>query len=216
MRIPIAVAITIAYAQALEHEQNVMTIYGKRTEFGSKHHMLKSSNAEVVVYPDEGAFSTRLTPNLKQSVNGPHIKFNASADVAVTFNNYSNMYYTAPVFFGPSRVQFDLLFDTGSPELTLGVSTCTGCMGNTYDVTAGTTAGTFTWTGVTRNVSYYDGTSYDGERCKETTCVLNDASTCMTNFQFLCIKNSNDDSTLDGILGLGRKGTLYEGECYVD
>lgn len=68
------------------------------------------------------------------------------------------MYYTAPLYLGPSLIKFDLLYDTGSPEVTLGVKTCTGCKGKTYDTSTGITAGTFEWTTDSRTITYYDGT----------------------------------------------------------
>lgn len=86
-------------------------------------------------------------------------------------------------------------------------------MGKKYDYT---TSASFAWTGVARTITYYDGTSYTGERCTEKTCPINNLASCMNAFQFLCIKTSNDKSTLDGILGLGRKGTSYNGQHYVD
>jgi len=94
------------------------------------------------------------------------------------------MYYTAPLYLGPgpSLTRFDLLYDTGSPEVTLGVNTCTGCKGKKYDPSAGIAAGTFEWTTDSRTITYYDGTQYTGRRCKERTCPINNASTCMTKF----------------------------------
>lgn len=38
----------------------------------------------------------------------------------------------------------------------------------------------------------------------------------MTNFQLLCVTSTNDPSTADGRMGLGRPGTAYTGQFYVD
>jgi hypothetical protein len=132
--------------------------------------------------------------------NGPTLLMNAS-----------NFYYTGPLYFGTGLTKMTLIFDTGSPELTMNISTCTTCKGPKYDCTG------CTFTGINKTTSYYDGTSYTGERCKTKTCPINSATACIPTFQFLCIKQSNDASTtIAGILGLGRKGTSYDGEYYMD
>lgn len=38
----------------------------------------------------------------------------------------------------------------------------------------------------------------------------------MTNFQLLCVTSTNDPSTNDGRMGLGRPGTAYTGQFYVE
>ena len=63
----------------------------------------------------------------------------AIGDTFVKFTNYGNYYYTAPMYLGASLTKFDLLYDTGSPEVTLGVSTCTGCKGKLYDISTSNT-----------------------------------------------------------------------------
>lgn len=63
----------------------------------------------------------------------------AIGDTFVKFTNYGNYYYTAPFYLGASLTKFDLLYDTGSPEVTLGVSTCTGCKGKLYDTSTSNT-----------------------------------------------------------------------------
>jgi hypothetical protein len=165
-------------------DDRVKTIAGPRhnlDETGNfKHPFLKHANVEVIAYPDIGAFSTRLTEHTAPIDElGSLILNRAIGDTFVQFTNYGNSFYTAPMYLGAARAKFDLLYDTGSPEVTLGVSTCTGCNGKLYDVS---TSATFQWTGVTQSISYYDGTKYDGERCKETTCPINNAASCMTAF----------------------------------
>jgi hypothetical protein len=167
----------------MEHER-VKTIAGPRNnldEAGNfKHPFLQHANAEVIAYPDVGAFSVRLTKYEREvDVGSLPVISKAIADTGVLFTNKSNMYYTAPMYLGSSLTKFDLLYDTGSPEVTLGVSTCTGCLGKKYDYT---TSASFAWTGSTRTITYYDGTSYTGERCTEKTCPINNLASCMNNF----------------------------------
>ena len=162
-------------------DDRVKTIAGPRhnlDEAGNfKHPFLKHANAEVIAYPDIGAFSTRLTEH-KAPVDelGSLILNRAIGDTFVQFTNFADYYYTAPMYLGAGRTKFDLMYDTGSPEVALGVSTCTGCKGKTYNIS---TSATFRWTGVTRTIG---GTKYEGERCKETTCPINNAASCMTAF----------------------------------
>ena len=123
-----------------------------------KHPFLKHANAEVIAYPDIGAFSTRLTEHTAPVDElGSPILNRAIGDTFVQFTNFANYYYTAPMYlgiglgglFGIGGTRFDLMYDTGSPEVTLGVSTCTGCKGKTYNIS---TSATFQWTGVTRTI----------------------------------------------------------------
>jgi len=131
------------YANTFD-EDRVKIFSGQRHNFDEvgnfKHPFLKHENAEVIAYPDIGAFSTRLTEHaIPANEVGGHIINRAIGDTFVQFKNFANYYYTAPMYLGSGRTKFDLLYDTGSPEVTLGVSTCTGCKGKTYNVSTSTT-----------------------------------------------------------------------------
>ena len=84
----------------------------------------------------------------------------ATADTFVKMTNYSNSYYVAPIFLGAGLTSFNLLYDTGSPEVTISMSSCSTCKAPTYNPTGSTT---FTWIpNSTKTTTYYDGTSYTG------------------------------------------------------
>lgn len=107
----------------------------------------------MAMYPDAGAISVSLTSHEK-SPNEPMTPMEyAIADTFSTFTNYFNFYYTAPIYLTSTLLKFDLLYDTGSPEMTLGLATCTGCLGSLFSP-----GGSFVDTGEARTITYYDGT----------------------------------------------------------
>jgi hypothetical protein len=120
-----------------------------------------------------------MTPHLRSTHLPLTFLERASGDTFQEFTNYQNFYYTVPFWLaqsGTTLVNFNLLFDTGSPQVTLGVKGCTGCKGKLYD---NTQSSTFQWTAYNETIKYYDGTSYSGRRCLETTCSDNTVSACM-------------------------------------
>jgi len=63
-----ATLLITVFAQATENDQRVLTIHGKRnTDGDTKHPLLKNAKADVVVFPDEGAISTRMTQHEAKS-----------------------------------------------------------------------------------------------------------------------------------------------------
>lgn len=103
----------------------------------------------------------------------PKLKLSTSG---VAFTDQNDLYYTAPVYLGASLTKFDVLYDTGSQELAIGIMSCTGCLGNMYNQASGT----LTMTGVQKVITYFDGVKLIGTRCKETTCAINNSASCMT------------------------------------
>lgn len=162
---------------AEEEDPTVKTFYGERThldEHGNNiHPFLGQSRVEMAIYPDVGAISVRLTPHeLKQGEPMP--LRHAVGDTFSTFTNWSNYYYTAPVYLGASRSPFVLLYDTGSPEMTLDITTCTGCLAPKWDCAAN--AATCTLLSEPRSISYYGGQTLTGNRCTNTVSPIdNDA-----------------------------------------
>jgi hypothetical protein len=139
-----------------------------------------SEEIDVIHYPDEKAFSVQLTEHkadgeLERSDKPKRLQ--AVADQTVEFTNTSNIVYTAPAFMGTARERVTLLYDTGSPELTCSISTCTGCQGNKYNFI------TSSWYTVLRNterkICYYDKTCYTGFRVTDTVCPVDDDKTCI-------------------------------------
>jgi hypothetical protein len=100
----------------------------------------------------------------------------AAGDGAVTMVNVANFFYTGPLYFGTARTKMTLLFDTGSPELTMSITTCSTCSGTKYDCTA------CTMISGSKTTSYYDGTSFTGNRCKTPTCPVNVSGACIPSF----------------------------------
>ena len=215
-----AAAIALFCNQALA-ESSVIFRYGERNNLDEnnnfRHPFLEQSNVDVIAYPDIGAFSLRLTEIQNSNASTPQDPPNlnvgfAIADTFLTLTNSQNSFYTAPLYLGGSLTKFTVLYDTGSPELALGVTGCTGCAGLKYNYSA---SGTFSWVANSdRTISYADGTTFTGTRAKEKICPINNATSCISNFQFLGIKTATNDNSggkFDGIMGLGRHGTWYTG-----
>lgn len=207
MRTVFAAALLCAIGSAFDDK--VKTIFGQRNNVDEHGNYVNPfrvhHDAEMIVYPDEGAFSVKMTPRMH---NDPFQRLVAlPGDAATTTTNSAMMYYTAPLYFTSSMTSFTLVVDTGSPETLVGVSTCTTCKGNTLAINSGT----FAWGTATRTATFYGGINYDGTRCTEKVCTQNVANTCMTNFQLLCVTKTNDPATYDGRMGLGRPGTSYTG-----
>ena len=159
-----AAAVALFCNQAFA-ESNVIFRYGERNNSDEnnnfRHPFLEQSNVDVIAYPDIGAFSLRLTEIQKQNLSTPqdapnlNVSF-AIADTFLTLVNTQNSFYTAPIYLGGSLTKFTVLYDTGSPELALGVTGCTGCAGQVYNY-----SGSATWTLVpnsSRTITYADGT----------------------------------------------------------
>lgn len=158
-----ATLMLVAGCQALG---DIKTIFGQRTNPTTKHPLASHPDVQTLAFPDAGSVSVRLTKNMKS----PDVNFSryqtavpeqvglAAGDSQITFLNYGNFYYTAPMYLGASLTSFNMLYDSGSPEVTIGVKTCLGCPGKLYDFS---TSGTFSWTNPaeTETINYYDGTS---------------------------------------------------------
>lgn len=78
-----------------------------------------------MAFPDIGAFSVRMTAHEKSSSEAMTSIERAAGDTFTALTNFSNFYYTGPVYFGTALTKMTLLYDTGSPELTMGITTCT-------------------------------------------------------------------------------------------
>jgi hypothetical protein len=128
----------------------------------------------MLVYPDEGAFSVRLTRHTKATTTEA-----ASADQPILLDSNYNYYFTAPFYLGNNLEAFTMIYDTGSPEVVVSVKDCKGCACPTYDYTG---SSTFTWTNKTESSRYGDGTKYSGMRCTEKTCPLDDPNSCISDF----------------------------------
>lgn len=151
------------------------------------HPFLGLPNTHLLLYPNIGAFSVRLTQHEKLTGTYSNRMQKAIGDTDVTFINYGNFYYSAPLYLGSGLLKFKLLYDTGSPETTIAVKDCLECKGKKYDYT---TSNTFTWTAEARTIEYYDGAIYNGRRCKEKACATNNSGACIPQFQMLCIEES--------------------------
>lgn len=114
---------------------------------------------EFIAYPDVGALSVRLERHDKLTSDPYTAIEKAVADTSVTFINFSNYYYTAPLylrFSDTTMKEYKLLYDTGSAEVTIPLTSCTGCSGNKHDCTTSTTCTELV--GNDRTITYYDGT----------------------------------------------------------
>ena len=165
MRSLFASALLFAMGSAMD--ERVKLIYGERNnldEYGNYTNPFHlHPQAEVVVYPDVGAFSVKLTPH--EHTNP--IQRLLPGDGAVTLTNAAMMYYTAPLYATNGLTSYTLVVDTGSPETMIGVNTCTTCKGNTLS----TSSATFAWGTSTRTASFYGGINYTGTRCTEKVCL---------------------------------------------
>lgn len=100
----------------------------------------------------------------------------ATGDSKISPTNFSNFYYTVPIYFGSGLTKLNLLFNSGTAETNLNISTCATCQGTLYNCAG------CTMTGVNKSTSYYDGTMVSGERCREKTCPINNSSACIPTF----------------------------------
>ena len=81
---------------------------------------------------------------------------------------------------------------------------CTSCHAPVYDYTDEARAGgSFSQTAEEYSASYLDGTRLTGYWATDTVCVLNDASTCVSDFEWVAVSEAEGtDEREDGIIGM--------------
>ena len=98
----------------------------------------------MAIYPDVGAVSVRMTPHaLSASSSESRILTKAIADTWDWLPNYSNFYYSAPIYMGSGLQYFDLLVDSGWPETSIKTSPCSGCGDSPSYICSGSCASGF-------------------------------------------------------------------------
>ncbi|KAI9005256.1 aspartic peptidase domain-containing protein [Gaertneriomyces semiglobifer] len=124
----------------------------------------------------------------------------AMTETALGFDEKALLVYFGEVSFGTPGQTFNLLFDTGSYALWVRSSKCTDSACNGLPKFNGATSSTYAnLNKAAPQITYADGTAVDGTYARDAVAV---GSITATNLVFEEMTATNDESELDGIMGM--------------
>ena len=178
--------------------------------------MLSRALAAALAMTSSTVGGTNFDITLSKSVDPlatPSHQLKAGSDLQskIELSPTGTVAYTGPVFLGTplqGNATSTFLYDSGSQYLLVTGSNCTTCASQDYDPILSTTIKPSTE--YTLHSMFYGDASFGGYMLEDNVCLSDSeaGSTCATAFPLFVIdRQTNMNDEIDGVLGLGPKGS---------